>query len=103
LFRLGYKRELELEDLYRVLPEDRSEHLGDKLCREWNRDVDRCEIFNKKLPPGSTKTQTPSLLKALIKVFACNYAILGIFPFMEECVLKYVAEVLLSTIVTLKF
>ncbi|TNN61504.1 Multidrug resistance-associated protein 4 [Liparis tanakae] len=33
LFRTGYKRKLEEDDMYDVLPEDRSEHLGRSLQR----------------------------------------------------------------------
>ena len=31
LFKIGYKRRLEEDDMYSVLPEDRSQHLGEEL------------------------------------------------------------------------
>ena len=31
IFSIGHKRNLELEDIYNVLPEDSSEHLSNKL------------------------------------------------------------------------
>lgn len=31
LFRLGYKRKLEEDDMYKVLPEDASDRLGEEL------------------------------------------------------------------------
>ena len=31
LFKMGYKRKLEPNDMYSVLPEDRSQHLGEEL------------------------------------------------------------------------
>ena len=33
LFRIGYKRKLEENDMYKVLPEDSSERLGEELQR----------------------------------------------------------------------
>lgn len=79
---------MELEDLYRVLPEDRSQRLGDKLARAWNQEVDKHELKNVKLPKDSPKRTKPSLLWPLIKVFGLSYSALGIFPLIEECVLK---------------
>ena len=31
LLKIGYKRKLENDDMYPVLPEDRSQHLGEEL------------------------------------------------------------------------
>uniref|UniRef100_A0A3Q1GVN8 Uncharacterized protein n=1 Tax=Acanthochromis polyacanthus TaxID=80966 RepID=A0A3Q1GVN8_9TELE len=31
LFSIGYKRKLEEDDMYKVLPEDASDHLGNEL------------------------------------------------------------------------
>ena len=31
LFKIGHKRRLEEDDMYSVLPEDRSQHLGEEL------------------------------------------------------------------------
>uniref|UniRef100_A0A5G2RCQ7 Multidrug resistance-associated protein 4 n=1 Tax=Sus scrofa TaxID=9823 RepID=A0A5G2RCQ7_PIG len=51
LLRVGYKRRLEEDDMYSVLPEDRSAHLGKKVSR------------------AEKDAQEPSLTKAIIKCY----------------------------------
>jgi hypothetical protein len=67
--------------MYRVLPEDESRGLGDKLESVWNAEVAR----SKKSP-----NYTPSLAKALARVFGPTYAAYGIYAFYEECIVKLV-------------
>uniref|UniRef100_A0A8W4FMW1 Multidrug resistance-associated protein 4 n=1 Tax=Sus scrofa TaxID=9823 RepID=A0A8W4FMW1_PIG len=56
LLRVGYKRRLEEDDMYSVLPEDRSAHLG-KSCRV------------SKVSRAEKDAQEPSLTKAIIKCY----------------------------------
>ncbi|XP_004680354.2 PREDICTED: multidrug resistance-associated protein 4 [Condylura cristata] len=74
LFKIGHKRRLEEDDMYSVLPEDRSKHLGEELQGYWDKEVLRAE----------KEAQKPSLTKAIIKCYWKSYLILGIFTLIEE-------------------
>ncbi|XP_021561645.1 multidrug resistance-associated protein 4, partial [Carlito syrichta] len=74
LFKIGHKRRLEEDDMYSVLPEDRSKHLGEELQGYWDKEVLRAE----------NDAQKPSLTKAIIKCYWKPYLILGIFTLIEE-------------------
>uniref|UniRef100_A0A8C8IYD1 Cystic fibrosis transmembrane conductance regulator n=1 Tax=Oncorhynchus tshawytscha TaxID=74940 RepID=A0A8C8IYD1_ONCTS len=81
LFRIGYKRRLEEDDMYNVLPEDGSERLGEELQR----------YAAKELRP-------PKLTKVLIKCYWKPYAVLGIFTLIEE-VIKVIQPVFLGKLI----
>uniref|UniRef100_A0A8C7JPI3 Cystic fibrosis transmembrane conductance regulator n=1 Tax=Oncorhynchus kisutch TaxID=8019 RepID=A0A8C7JPI3_ONCKI len=81
LFRIGYKRRLEEDDMYKVLPEDGSERLGEELQR----------YAAKELRP-------PKLTKVLIKCYWKPYAVLGIFTLIEE-VIKVIQPVFLGKLI----
>uniref|UniRef100_A0A5F9CTH3 Multidrug resistance-associated protein 4 n=1 Tax=Oryctolagus cuniculus TaxID=9986 RepID=A0A5F9CTH3_RABIT len=74
LFKIGHKRRLEEDDMYSVLPEDRSKHLGEELQGYWDKEVLAAE----------NKAQAPSLTKAIIKCYWKSYLVLGIFTLIEE-------------------
>ncbi|XP_060989038.1 ATP-binding cassette sub-family C member 4-like isoform X3 [Dama dama] len=74
LFKMGYKRKLEPNDMYSVLPEDRSQHLGEELQGYWDQEVKRAQ----------KDTQEPSLTKAIVKCYWKSYLIWGMFTFLEE-------------------
>ncbi|XP_036913453.1 ATP-binding cassette sub-family C member 4 [Sturnira hondurensis] len=76
LFKIGHKRRLEEDDMYSVLPEDRSKHLGEELQRYWDKEVSRAE----------NGSQKPSLTKAIIKCYWKSYLVLGLFTFVEESI-----------------
>ncbi|KAK1903162.1 Multidrug resistance-associated protein 4, partial [Dissostichus eleginoides] len=69
LFRTGYKRKLEEDDMYNVLPEDASETLGEELQGYWNREC-----------------------------YWRSYALIGIYIFIEE-VIKVIQPLLLGNII----
>ncbi|XP_030210097.1 multidrug resistance-associated protein 4-like [Gadus morhua] len=73
LFRIGYKRSLEEEDLYNVLPEFRSKTLGLTLQSYWD---EECLKSAKEL-------KKPSFCKAVIRCYWKSYSLLGIFTFIE--------------------
>uniref|UniRef100_A0A452VN21 ATP binding cassette subfamily C member 4 n=1 Tax=Ursus maritimus TaxID=29073 RepID=A0A452VN21_URSMA len=73
LFKIGHKRRLEEDDMYSVLPEDRSKHLGEELQGYWDKEVSRAEKDSRK----------PSLTKAIIKCYWKSYLVLGIFTLIE--------------------
>ncbi|XP_074185531.1 ATP-binding cassette sub-family C member 4 isoform X2 [Rhinolophus sinicus] len=74
LFKIGHKRRLEEDDMYSVLPGDRSKHLGEELQGYWDKEVLRAE----------KNSQKPSLTKAIIKCYWKPYVVLGIFTLIEE-------------------
>ncbi|KAL7891061.1 hypothetical protein AOLI_G00005370 [Acnodon oligacanthus] len=74
LFRIGFKRRLEEDDMFRVLPEDGSKRLGEELQSYWDREV---QMATKEL-------RTPKLTKAILKCYWKSYAILGMFTLIQE-------------------
>ncbi|KAI4538922.1 hypothetical protein MG293_011189 [Ovis ammon polii] len=74
LFKIGHKRKLEPDDMYSVLPEDRSQHLGEELQGHWDQEVKRAQ----------KDAQEPSLMKAIVKCYWKSYLIWGMFTFLEE-------------------
>ncbi|KAI4581567.1 hypothetical protein MJG53_010010 [Ovis ammon polii x Ovis aries] len=74
LFKIGHKRKLEPDDMYSVLPEDRSQHLGEELQGYWDQEVKRAQ----------KDAREPSLVKAILKCYWKSYLIWGMFTFLEE-------------------
>uniref|UniRef100_A0AC11BWK4 Uncharacterized protein n=1 Tax=Ovis aries TaxID=9940 RepID=A0AC11BWK4_SHEEP len=74
LFKIGYERKLKQDDLYTVLPEDRSQHLGEELQGYWNQEVSRAK----------KDAREPSLMKAIVKCYWKFYFVLGLLMFLEE-------------------
>ncbi|XDB55924.1 hypothetical protein AB1E18_009386 [Capra hircus] len=74
LFKIGHKRKLEPDDMYSVLPEDRSQRLGEELQGYWDQEVKRAQ----------KDAREPSLVKAIIKCYWKSYLIWGMFTFLEE-------------------
>uniref|UniRef100_A0AAX7TTZ3 Multidrug resistance-associated protein 4 n=1 Tax=Astatotilapia calliptera TaxID=8154 RepID=A0AAX7TTZ3_ASTCA len=68
---LGQKHRLEKGDMYSVLPEDRSETLGEELQRCWNEEVKK----------ASKELWKPQLSRVLIKCYGKSYALAGLFEF----------------------
>ncbi|XP_050293465.1 probable multidrug resistance-associated protein lethal(2)03659 [Anthonomus grandis grandis] len=86
LFMKGYKNDLTEEDLYSALPSHESKYLGDKLDREWRKELKK-------------KNQNPSLWMALIRVFGKQMTILGIYYFCIRILIRlstplFIAELL---------
>ena len=96
----GYKKELEMEDLFEVRKQDESELLGDRLekyvtdaidifyvffyTRNWFKELEKAEIRKKEDKPE----YNPSLFWALVKTFGPFYCFLGCFTFIEECIIR---------------
>ncbi|XP_045018372.1 ATP-binding cassette sub-family C member 4 isoform X6 [Bubalus bubalis] len=74
LFKIGHKRKLEKDDMYPVLPEDRSQHLGEELQGYWDQEVLRAQ----------KDAREPSLMKAIIKCYGKSYLVLGMLTCLEE-------------------
>ncbi|XP_067113164.1 ATP-binding cassette sub-family C member 4-like [Osmerus mordax] len=88
LFKIGYKRRLEEHDMYKVLPEDGSERLGEDLQRHWDQEVQR----------AAKELRKPKLTKALIRCYWKSYACIGIYTLVEE-IIKVGQPVLLGKLI----
>ncbi|XP_036065584.1 multidrug resistance-associated protein 4 [Oryzias melastigma] len=88
LFRTGYRRKLEEEDMFKVLPEDASSRLGEELQRYWTQEVQQAK---KDLRP-------PKFSKALIHCYWRSYSLIGVYIFLEE-VIKVIQPVLLGKLI----
>uniref|UniRef100_A0A1A7XAW0 Multidrug resistance-associated protein 4 n=2 Tax=Nothobranchiidae TaxID=405002 RepID=A0A1A7XAW0_9TELE len=88
LFRTGYKRRLEEDDMFEVLTEDKSEYVGQDLQRYWDR-----EVHN-----AAKEMRAPGLGKVIIRCYWKSYGVLGIFTLIEETI-KVVQPVLLGQVI----
>ncbi|XP_042069382.1 ATP-binding cassette sub-family C member 4 [Haplochromis burtoni] len=88
LLELGQKHRLEKGDMYSVLPEDRSETLGEELQRCWNEEVKK----------ASKELRKPQLSRVLIKCYGKSYALAGLFEFFLEAI-KVIQPLLLGKII----
>ncbi|XP_035030030.2 ATP-binding cassette sub-family C member 4 isoform X2 [Hippoglossus stenolepis] len=77
LFRIGYKKKLEEDDMYKVLPEDASHRLGEELQGYWNREVQQ----------AAKEMRPPKLSKVLVRCYWKSYSLIGIFIFIEEVII----------------
>ena len=85
----GYKKDLEQQDLYTPLYEDRSDVLGDKLQYSWNQELEKCKLDTTKIQNESnSKLSKPSFIGAIIRTFGFSLIPLGIICFVEECVIR---------------
>uniref|UniRef100_A0A8C1TI49 Multidrug resistance-associated protein 4 n=1 Tax=Cyprinus carpio TaxID=7962 RepID=A0A8C1TI49_CYPCA len=81
LFRIGSKRRLEEDDMYKVLPEDGSKRLGEELQSYWDQEVEK----------ATKELRTPKLTKAMIRCYWRSYAVLGVFTLIEALCLSATA------------
>uniref|UniRef100_A0A182IVJ8 Uncharacterized protein n=1 Tax=Anopheles atroparvus TaxID=41427 RepID=A0A182IVJ8_ANOAO len=82
LFRKGYSKVLELQDLFRPLDVDRSDVLGDRLEKKW---------FEQQAGPGR-----PSLVKAIFKTFWREYGVLGIITIFNDIFIRLAQPIFLG-------
>lgn len=78
LFKTGQKRDLDETDLYTTLDDQISSSLGDKLEKEW-----RLELTN-----AYSANRTPSLPRALIKMFGYKYMFIGCLFAINDIVFR---------------
>lgn len=82
LFKKGYTKVLELQDLFRPLEVDQSEALGDRLEKKW---------FAQQSGPGR-----PSLIKAIVKTFWWEYSILGFITIFNDIFIRLAQPIFLG-------
>ncbi|XP_014206367.1 multidrug resistance-associated protein 4-like [Copidosoma floridanum] len=77
------RSEVTLDDIYDPLDSDESEHLGNRLEREWNKELERSRRSEYKLSKegqkiGPRDRPKPSLSRALLRMFAWQNARLAV-------------------------
>lgn len=82
LMRKGYKRELQIEDVYKQRRCDESERLTDRLEREFEKELEWAKVGNKDDP------YKPSYLKALVRTFGMRYMLIGLGCAFEELFIR---------------
>ncbi|XP_053167888.1 ATP-binding cassette sub-family C member 4 isoform X2 [Hemicordylus capensis] len=88
LFAVGYKRKLEEDDMYKVLTEDSSKVLGERLQWFWDKEVQKAK----------KEARMPHLTKAIILCYWKPYLVLGFFTLVEET-LKIIQPIFLGKII----
>ncbi|XP_045127905.1 ATP-binding cassette sub-family C member 4-like isoform X2 [Portunus trituberculatus] len=78
LLRQGNRRSLNEDDLYTVQSRDASFTLGNRLQKEWDKELEESKI----------KKRKTSFVRALIRCFGWEFAAVGILAAIEECVLR---------------
>ncbi|XP_078045915.1 putative multidrug resistance-associated protein lethal(2)03659 isoform X1 [Augochlora pura] len=86
LFKKGYKKVLQTDDLYDPLKTDRSHVVGDRLEKRW-----KIELENAK-----RNKRRPSLLRAIFRAFLWEYSLLGLMQILNEFVLRLGTPILLG-------
>ncbi|XP_062560530.1 ATP-binding cassette sub-family C member 4-like [Armigeres subalbatus] len=82
LFKKGYTKVLELQDLFKPLEVDKSEALGDRLEKKW---------FEQQSGKGR-----PSLVKAIFKTFWWEYTILGFICVVNDIFIRLAQPIFLG-------
>ncbi|XP_055306698.1 ATP-binding cassette sub-family C member 4-like [Sitodiplosis mosellana] len=82
LFKKGYRKVLQLDDIFQPLKDDRSELLGDRLEVNWKKQ--------------QAKSKRPSLIKALIATLWREYALLSFVCTFNDIVLRLGQPLLLG-------
>ncbi|XP_043965411.1 ATP-binding cassette sub-family C member 4-like isoform X2 [Gambusia affinis] len=88
LMHRGHKQRLNENDMYGVLPEDRSENLGEDLQRIWTQEV----------RSARKELQDPNLTRVLLKAYGKSYALAGLYVFSLEAI-KVFQPLLLGKII----
>ncbi|XP_055640688.1 ATP-binding cassette sub-family C member 4-like [Toxorhynchites rutilus septentrionalis] len=87
LFHKGSTKTLGLSDLYKPLEEDHADKLGDKLEKQWERQL---KNYKKKSKGG------PSLVKAIFRAFWQDWLLLSIITVFGEIILRIAQPFLLG-------
>ncbi|XP_014227213.1 probable multidrug resistance-associated protein lethal(2)03659 [Trichogramma pretiosum] len=91
IFRTGYKRELEISDLYSPLDEHTSSLLGQKISKLWESEEKRCQKSTK-------KKSSPSLLRVIVKCFGCELMVYGFILGLFEFLVKTTQPIILANL-----
>ncbi|XP_033345550.1 multidrug resistance-associated protein 4-like isoform X1 [Bombus vosnesenskii] len=86
LFKTGYKKVLQTEDLYSPLKTDKSNYLGDRLEKRW-----KIELENSR-----KHKRNASLLRAIFRTFLWEYTVLALMQILNEFFLRLGTPMLLG-------
>ncbi|XP_076648329.1 ATP-binding cassette sub-family C member 4 [Halictus rubicundus] len=86
LFKTGYKKVLQTDDLYDPLKTDRSHVLGDRLEKRWTIELENAR----------KNKRGPSFLRAIFRTFLWEYTLLGLMQIVNEFVLRLGTPILLG-------
>ncbi|XP_074657445.1 ATP-binding cassette subfamily C member 4-like [Tubulanus polymorphus] len=75
IFRIGFKRRLEQDDLYNITDVNSAVYNADLLERQWRQEM-------AKIKEG----KSPSFIRAIIRAYGPSYMVFGIFVFIIEAV-----------------
>lgn len=78
MFGNARRQEYDSNDLYKPLPEHKSDVLGDQLCEAWDAELKQAKEKNRK----------PSLLRVTMRVFGLEFVLLGLWLFTLEILLR---------------
>lgn len=90
IFRRGYKKELELNDIYNCLEEDNSRTLGNLIYKLW-------QIENEKNDNSKNKRKC-SLIKVLAKCFWKRIVLIGMWQAFDGLVLRILQVLLFAKV-----
>lgn len=76
IFKKGIKKELNEEDVYEMLKDYRAKKLGDKLEKEWNKELKR--------------SQDPSVFRMMMRCFGKTYIMYGFLQLIMKTILMWV-------------
>ncbi|XP_072762869.1 ATP-binding cassette sub-family C member 4 [Anoplolepis gracilipes] len=105
LFLKGAKTDLKEADIYEPLKEDDSKKVTDHLEQYWNRELERLQKLEYTVGKDGQKVPLkenarPKLYKALFHAFWLPYVIIGIYIFIQACVLRILIPILQGWIIS---
>ena len=93
-FWSGYRKDLEVTDLYKPLKEHTSSYLGTKISRIWQKECEK-KLSNEgkdsddRKHSGKKKLKQPSLVKVLMKCFGVQLILYGLILAVSDIVFRY--------------
>ncbi|XP_008214580.1 probable multidrug resistance-associated protein lethal(2)03659 isoform X1 [Nasonia vitripennis] len=101
LFWVGYRRDLDIQDLYEPLKEHTSNRLGEKIARLWEQECQRVKKKQEtKAKNGKNdKKLEPSLLRVLLRCFGFKLMLYGVLLAFMEIVLRLLQPIFLSLLI----
>lgn len=104
LFIKGAKTDLQESDIFQPLNEDDSKKVTDHLEKYWNRELQKLKKLEYTLGKDGQKVPLkknvrPKLYKALFGAFWLPYAIIGIYIFIQSCILRILIPILQGWII----
>lgn len=86
LFKTGYRKVLQTEDLYSPLKTDQSSYLGDRLEKRWKIELENSRKHKRKA----------SLLRAIFRTFLWEYTVLALMQILNEFFIRLGTPMLLG-------